>query len=68
MDQGWKYQPGGGGIQGEEEGCGSRAGGRRTWMPGGPVWGGQVERGVAIVVDESVRTERRIGMNIMEKR
>jgi hypothetical protein len=67
MDQGWKYQPGGGGIQDEEESCGSREGGRRTWMPAGPVWSGQVERGMAIVVNKSARTDRRIGKNIMER-
>jgi hypothetical protein len=68
MDHGLKYQSGGGGVQGNEEACGSREGGRRTWMAEGPVWGGQVARGMAVVVDENASVERRMGKNMVEGR
>jgi hypothetical protein len=43
MVQSLKYQPTGGGIHGGEAGLRLSAGGRRTWMPWGPIAEGQVE-------------------------
>jgi hypothetical protein len=37
-------------------------------MAEGPVWGGQVARGMAVVVDENASVERRMGKNMVEGR